>query len=471
MPSPREAKHFLSRFWKGNDPNAVPSDDASVQQRHIGLIKLQGFMSFKQLRSFAFTLVQLQTLGLSPVIVLDFELSDRSSISQIQEDDKWAWHTGKHGPQPKLHRKRPRFVSNESKRDQFYKSAALKECFRVAEVIDGVGGGAMTVPTGAFACGPDLEEVVCGSDTPILKAFALRQIPVLAPIGSTALSSKNVSLPPQSCMIALARSLGKASSIKLFSINSFGGLSVESGHLNFVNLADDFDDLALQLSKSAGVNREVMSLSGLKGINKFSALSWQSVLSFYELSTAQAILRELPSSSSAIIASAQGSSTLIRNLITDKPVQDSETFTPSFGESLSLEPGLVRGDAKAEADLRYAPLTVLRQGLHVESFSSLEGVDLVKLKSLLESSFGKVLSVPYYWDQVKDKIGSIIVAGDYQGAAIVTKEGEGVAYLDKFAVAPTSQGLGVADILWTHLQRGFKDLFWRSRSNNPVNKW
>jgi len=31
--------------------------------------------------------------------------------------------------------------------------------------------------------------------------------------------------------------------------------------------------------------------------------------------------------------------------------------------------------------------------------------------------------------------------------------------------------MGVADILWKRLKTENKDLFWRSRLDNPVNKW
>jgi amino-acid N-acetyltransferase len=91
----------------------------------------------------------------------------------------------------------------------------------------------------------------------------------------------------------------------------------------------------------------------------------------------------------------------------------------------------------------------------------------------------------------------VIVIGDYAGAAVVTREDdgteEGICYLDKFAVLPSHQGDGTVDFLWVALRdetyglgladasnpsigslsgkgRG-RDLVWRSRADNPVNKW
>jgi amino-acid N-acetyltransferase len=90
-----------------------------------------------------------------------------------------------------------------------------------------------------------------------------------------------------------------------------------------------------------------------------------------------------------------------------------------------------------------------------------------------------------FFARIEPRTRTVILAGqDYMGAAIVTREGgniyeEGheqrilasVAYLDKFSIAPKSQGIGVADILWKKLTDEFPDLVWRSRTDNPVNKW
>ncbi|GAA5922808.1 hypothetical protein JCM6882_005485, partial [Rhodosporidiobolus microsporus] len=113
---------------------------------------------------------------------------------------------------------------------------------------------------------------------------------------------------------------------------------------------------------------------------------------------------------------------------------------------------------------------------------------------------------PFY-DRLARDLDFCIVAGDYQGCAIVTNEiarspsppfepipdAKPIAYLDKFAVLPSLQGDGTVDFLWGALRdeswglglldalnpnpgglqgQGIaRDLVWRSRSNNPVNKW
>ncbi|KAJ1916822.1 Amino-acid acetyltransferase, mitochondrial [Mycoemilia scoparia] len=140
--------------------------------------------------------------------------------------------------------------------------------------------------------------------------------------------------------------------------------------------------------------------------------------------------------------------------------------------------------------------TLLRHGYKVHHFNSLDQCDPVKLKSLLEVSFGRTLKTSEYFDRLakcrQDYMNScgngdglaIIVTGDYMGAVIVTLErirlnsstttGDEygyIPYLDKFAVDPRAQGTGLADILWSQLQHQFPAFAWRSRDSNKVNKW
>lgn len=143
--------------------------------------------------------------------------------------------------------------------------------------------------------------------------------------------------------------------------------------------------------------------------------------------------------------------------------------------------------------LRNTPLvstTVLRKGMDVTYFSSEEGLDLIqmnkdgvlnlqKFKELIDDSFKRSLNLENYLSRVNNKVAGIIIAGDYEGGAIITWEdlkscGGRTAYLDKFAVKRSVQGtFGVADIVFNVMVDTLflKELIWRSRLNNPVNKW
>lgn len=114
-------------------------------------------------------------------------------------------------------------------------------------------------------------------------------------------------------------------------------------------------------------------------------------------------------------------------------------------------------------------------------------VDLPRLIHLIDDSFGRRLDAAHYLARVADSLAGIIVAGEYEGGAILTWErpagldeetawtqGRMVPYLDKFAVLKRSQGAGgVADVVFNAMVRDCfpEGVCWRSRKDNPVNKW
>ncbi|KAJ8123739.1 hypothetical protein ONZ43_g378 [Nemania bipapillata] len=109
-------------------------------------------------------------------------------------------------------------------------------------------------------------------------------------------------------------------------------------------------------------------------------------------------------------------------------------------------------------------------------------VDLPRLVNLIEDSFGRKLDIEDYLKRINGNLAGIIIAGEYEGGAILTWEAppgttdpaKRVPYLDKFAVLRKSQGAGgVADIVFNAMVRDcFPDgVCWRSRKDNPVNKW
>lgn len=155
------------------------------------------------------------------------------------------------------------------------------------------------------------------------------------------------------------------------------------------------------------------------------------------------------------------------------------------------------------------------------------------MTTLLEASFKRKVDEERYYQRLKERLEFVIVAGDYLGAVVVTsepfeeegeEEKEGgrepgerhcitnltttdtinttpvsspshltstFSYLDKFAVSPLAQNSGTSDFLWSALRDetfgsslpsalnsvpgsvvgGGRDLVWRSRADNGVNKW
>ncbi|KAF1717610.1 acetylglutamate kinase [Pseudoxanthomonas yeongjuensis] len=109
--------------------------------------------------------------------------------------------------------------------------------------------------------------------------------------------------------------------------------------------------------------------------------------------------------------------------------------------------------------------TLVRRGERVLRFDSWEGVDLARMRELIESSFGRTLVADYFENT---KPYRIYISENYRTALILTQE-EGFAYLDKFAVLDDAQGEGLGRAVWHVMREENPQLFWRSRHNNQVN--
>ncbi len=109
--------------------------------------------------------------------------------------------------------------------------------------------------------------------------------------------------------------------------------------------------------------------------------------------------------------------------------------------------------------------TLVRRGERVLRFDSWEGVDLARMRELIESSFGRKL-VAGYFEETKPY--RVYISENYRTALILTRE-NGFTYLDKFAVLDDAQGEGLGRAVWHVMREENPRLFWRSRHNNPVN--
>lgn len=179
---------------------------------------------------------------------------------------------------------------------------------------------------------------------------------------------------------------------------------------------------------------------------------------------------------------------LIHNLLTDKPVLSPSL--PARPAHLSSRP--IPTPTSATFVKRGMPVSVFPDPRiqpwkpPTPSSKRLQltdpRLDLARLIHLIEDSFNRALDVPHYLSRIENRIAGIIICGEYEGGAILTWESPAphceperlVPYLDKFAVLQRSQGAGgVADIVFKAM---VKDCFpdgvcWRSRRDNPVNKW
>ncbi|MFC5439749.1 acetylglutamate kinase [Rhodanobacter ginsenosidimutans] len=109
--------------------------------------------------------------------------------------------------------------------------------------------------------------------------------------------------------------------------------------------------------------------------------------------------------------------------------------------------------------------TLVRRGERVLKYDSWEGIDLDRLRALIESSFGRML-VADYFERTKPRC--VYVSENYRAAMILTEEG-GMPYLDKFAVLDDAQGEGLGRAVWQVMREAHPRLFWRSRHGNAIN--
>jgi amino-acid N-acetyltransferase len=439
-------------------PSPVIASILNPVCRHTALVKIQGPFTAKQLDSICRGMVYLEKLGLVSVIVVD-----NDEIPRGVEDER---------------------------------SALIDEVMRVVTCLEKQGARALPVPGAVVRLGPkpdDSTPTPDGVEPPETHAFptdlsTIRsaldsgEIPVIAPFALDSFC-RSVRVDSNDVIAGLARGMVEGT-----------GISDASEAPSELPSQVDLTPLRLMIiNRDGGIPSYARSgyphllinlNSECNHIHETFQPAWQeshpSALS--NLSLARTCLHYMPPSSSAIMVSHKSPSSLIGNLITNKPAVSS-----------SLPHALLQGNRRLTP---HTP-TLLRRGLPIQVLRSVHDIDKAKMTALLELSFKKELNSEDFYVRLTTDLDFVIVVGDYAGAAIVTIEISSVghppiSYLDKFAVLPSHQGDGTVDFLWVALHdesyglghpfsanpnggRGGRgegrDLVWRSRSDNPINKW
>jgi hypothetical protein len=110
--------------------------------------------------------------------------------------------------------------------------------------------------------------------------------------------------------------------------------------------------------------------------------------------------------------------------------------------------------------------TLMRKGAAIARHGGYAGVDLPRLRALLQSSFGKPPSEALFARSIEHAY----LEEDYRGAALVMRSELG-GYLSKFAVTREAQGEGIGQDLWGALCADYASLVWRARHDNPIRPW
>ena len=112
--------------------------------------------------------------------------------------------------------------------------------------------------------------------------------------------------------------------------------------------------------------------------------------------------------------------------------------------------------------------TLIRRGETFATHDQITAPQQAPLAALLGKCFNRQLRVDYFERLTLDRL---IWSSSHRAAAIITRDEAGHAYMDKFAVTPAAQGEGLGAALWQQVRNRYPTLYWRSRSDNPINGW
>jgi acetylglutamate kinase len=110
--------------------------------------------------------------------------------------------------------------------------------------------------------------------------------------------------------------------------------------------------------------------------------------------------------------------------------------------------------------------TLLRRGARIARHDGWEGVDRLRLRDLLASSFGRPPADAFF----ERTPARVLLEEGYRGCVVLEETPLG-AYLTKFAVSAEAQGEGIARDLWEALAVEIPVVFWRARRGNPISDW
>ena len=444
---------------------------------HVALVKLAAAESLDDstIHGIARTLSQLSRLSVSPCVVIDAIASpgqDRQTTKQI------------------LLQQADRLVSAID-------AIAGTEAVRVDNIFSDDGpGSAPQVQLRRFLMKP-LRRGKIPVIVPIAYSATIQQVSRIT--GDEALlavakefAGLNFNPPsaqdPQAASDHYARMRKQVSLDRLVILDSSGGVprreDPDQKHI-FINLEQEFEHIRQELNDE----RDISNLDLLKSVLGLLP-STSSALVTTPAEAARSSNAEDHSLQVSSVGTRRQKNPLIHNLLTDKPAQSSSLPRGRLG----MRPGMQAPPVIATSTFvkRGMPLTILPHsvGWATDNHGSPRlkltdsRIDMSRLVHLIDDSFNRKLDVEHYLTRVNDKIAGIIIAGEYEGGALFTWETPDgaseddlprlVPYLDKFAVLKKAQGAGgVADILFNAMVRTCfpNGVCWRSRRDNPVNKW
>ncbi|KAJ2453279.1 Amino-acid acetyltransferase, mitochondrial [Coemansia sp. RSA 2336] len=372
----------------------------------------------------------------------------------------------------------------------------IKRIHQLSDAIEKEGGKARPINEGVFFNNPYAPTDLSVDPELIGAAILQGQMPIISPLMADSTLQVKV-LKTQLAAPALARALSLSTSAQHAMAGSQGEFSLLLARLillgtsdgltsadnsvfhRFVNLEEDYREIAVDCKQTETLDLMRTCL----GIMPPTAAGIVASLNSDPSLVLKGLISERPVSTQHKSAAQRIQHD--RDMEKRRQLQHKKLAVPNY-QPLASYPyvniGKPASSSNEQADSVPTPtqFTLLRHGFRIERHTTVDTCDLPRLRSLLESSFKRTLDGGRYFDRLRalENAGGmeIIIAGDYQGAVIVTHEPlpgsqKYLPYLDKFAVLPSAQGTGMADILWTQLRRTCPSCMWRSRNDNGVNKW
>jgi amino-acid N-acetyltransferase len=443
------------------------------------------------------TLVQLKKLGLTSIVVVDCDLASEDEAERRRKTNLQA--------------------SRIATAVDHYDEPGARIIHSPITIGDSAGKD-----TSPFTS----EDLFVGNSKDLMDSLQSEAIPIIPCIGYTEDLCSFRSVDSNDAIIALARQLSGlqflgqpaedaqitrllklAEVYRVIIIDPVGGvpaLNQATGRYMFLNLEQEYEEVTKHLTSSMVLDRVPRgdNFHHLKNAELArKALSLLPPTASAVITTPQEAANNRPKDEHdldwAMVGTRRKHNPLIHNLLTDRPVQSSSLPSGRIRHVMSSTGEPTRIASLTTLAKRGMPLTMFPDPRVTEWRPPQPGqsglnltdphIDLGRLVHLINDSFGRERDGDHYLKRVENHLAGIIIAGEYEGGAILTWERpygpDGlqveetwrmVPYLDKFAVLRKSQGAGgVADIVFNAMVRNcFPDgVCWRSRKDNPVNKW
>ena len=111
--------------------------------------------------------------------------------------------------------------------------------------------------------------------------------------------------------------------------------------------------------------------------------------------------------------------------------------------------------------------TLIKHGYSVAQHKIPDQETQEHFKKIIEASFSGNLVDSFF-----DDPGSLnIFMTSCKRATIAISNDFSVPYMDKFGVIPEAKGEGLGAGIWHEMRKAYPQVFWRSRANNPINKF